>query len=417
MSDSRLVPNIRFKKFEIQWSKYKFADMLDKNNGIRRGPFGSSLRKDSFVKKGDYVVYEQQNAIYNMYKTRYNINKSKFEELKKFELQPGDFIMSGAGTIGKISEVPEGITPGIFNQALIRFKINKKTTSRTFFLTFMRSYTMQRKLTEKNPGSAISNLVSMKEVKNFSIVIPDKQEQQKIGNFFAKLDKLLDLQQQKIDKLELLKKALLQKLFPKHDTKIPELRFKGYKEDWRDKKTLELVSERNSKIIPNDEYPLKAFIAKKGISEKGEKYNRSFLVKSRQKKYKKTEYGDLIYSSNNLEVGSIGINRYGNACISPVYSIFKVNNSLTYDFLGYLIQRKEFIFNMIRYRQGVTYGQWKIHESDFLNIQVLVPETIDEQQKIGNLLSKVDQLIELENKKLQDFQQVKKCLLQNMFVE
>ena len=196
---------------------------------------------------------------------------------------------------------------------------------------------------------------------------------------------------------------------------VPNIRFKGYEEGWRDKKTLELVSERNSKIIPIDDYPLKAFIAKKGITEKGKKYNRSFLVKSRQKKYKKTEYGDLIYSSNNLEVGSIGINRYGNACISPVYSIFKVNDSLSYDFLGYLIQRKEFIFNMVRYRQGVTYGQWKIHESDFLNIQVLVPESIDEQQKIGDFFTRLDKLLDLQQQKIDKLELLKKALLQKLF--
>ena len=200
----------------------------------------------------------------------------------------------------------------------------------------------------------------------------------------------------------------------KHNS-VPNIRFKGYEEGWRDKKTLELVSERNSKIIPSDDYPLKAFIAKKGITEKGKKYNRSFLVKSRQKKYKKTEYGDLIYSSNNLEVGSIGINRYGNACISPVYSIFKVNDSLSYDFLGYLIQRKKFIFNMVRYRQGVTYGQWKIHESDFLNIQVLIPESIYEQQKIGDFFTKLDKLLDLQQQKIDKLELLKKTLLQKLF--
>ena len=394
MSDSRLVPNIRFKKFEIQWSKYKFADMLDKNNGIRRGPFGSSLRKDSFVKKGDYVVYEQQNAIYNMYKTRYNINKSKFEELKKFELQPGDFIMSGAGTIGKISEVPEGITPGIFNQALIRFKINKKTTSRTFFLTFMRSYTMQRKLTEKNPGSAISNLVSMKEVKKFSIVIPDKQEQQKIGNFFAKLDKLLDMQQQKIDKLELLKKALLQKLFPKHDAKIPELRFKGCDGEWEDCLVGNLLE-----VVPNKEYITEA--SKKGLNpviQQGEKPILGFSNKTPYKEYKKVVlFGDHTVSLYKPE--------------SP-FLIATDGIKILYvkDWNGH------FLFAFLQKYKPDSEG-YKRHFSILKSKKAKFTIIDEEQQKIGNLLSKVDQLIELENKKLQNFQQVKKCLLQNMFVE
>ena len=398
MSDSRLVPNIRFKKFEIQWSKYKFADMLDKNNGIRRGPFGSSLRKDSFVKKGDYVVYEQQNAIYNMYKTRYNINKSKFEELKKFELQPGDFIMSGAGTIGKISEVPEGITPGIFNQALIRFKINKKTTSRTFFLTFMRSYTMQRKLTEKNPGSAISNLVSMKEVKNFSIVIPDKQEQQKIGNFFAKLDKLLDMQQQKIDKLELLKKALLQKLFPKHHAQIPELRFKGFEDVWESMKFKNILNyERPDKyIVKSDNY------SNNGIPVLTA--NKSFILGyTQESSFYEKPLPIIIFDDFTLDCKLV---KFPFKIKSSAIKILSSNNFSDIWFDFYLLKATSFIKE----------GHARHYISIVQNKKINVP-CEQEQQKIGNLLSKVDQLIELENKKLQNFQQVKKCLLQNMFVE
>ncbi|KJY57570.1 Type I restriction modification DNA specificity domain protein [Lactobacillus kullabergensis] len=387
MNEHKAVPNIRFNGFEDVWKSMKFKNILNYER-----PDKYIVKSDNYSNNGIPVLTANKSFILG-----YTLESSFYEK-------PLPIIIFDDFTLDcKLVKFP--------------FKIKSsaiKILSSNNFSDIWFDFYLLKATSFIKEGHA-RHYISI--VQNKKINVPDKQEQQKIGNFFAKLDKLLDLQQQKIDKLELLKKTLLQKLFPKHDAKIPELRFKGCKEDWRDKKTLELVSERNSKIIPNDDYPLKAFIAKKGISEKGEKYNRSFLVKSRQKKYKKTEYGDLIYSSNNLEVGSIGINRYGNACISPVYSIFKVNNSLTYDFLGYLIQRKEFIFNMIRYRQGVTYGQWKIHESDFLNIQVLVPETIDEQQKIGNLLSKVDQLIELANKKLQNFQQIKKCLLQNMFVE
>ncbi|MBA1392411.1 restriction endonuclease subunit S, partial [Lactobacillus sp. XV13L] len=250
MSEGKLVPRIRFQGFEDKWTKCKFVDILDPQNGIRRGPFGSSLRKDSFVNNSDYVVYEQQNAIYNKYETRYNISKTKFEKLKRFEILPGDFIMSGAGTIGKISEVPIGIKRGIFNQALIRFRINTGKTYRRYFLTFMRSNIMQKKLTEQNPGSAITNLVSMKEVKNYLIVIPIRKEQQKIGDLFAKLDRLLDLQQQKLDRLRLLKKALLQKLFPHRGAKIPELRFQGFEDEWKEEQLDEIVNRFDSQRIP-----------------------------------------------------------------------------------------------------------------------------------------------------------------------
>ena len=402
MNEHKSVPNIRFKGFEDKWKKEKLGNIATVEMNKR-------IYKDQTSEDGEIPFYKIGTF---GKKADSFISKKLFDEYKKRYSYPkvGDILISASGTIGN-TIIYKGEDAYFQDSNIVWLNVNHKIILNSFLYNFYKI--VHWKGLE---GSTIKRLYNS-NILSTSINYPSITEQQKIGDFFAELDKILDLQQQKINKFDLLKKSLLQKLFPKHDAKIPELRFKGYEENWRDKKTLELVSERDSKIIPNDDYPLKAFVAKKGISEKGEKYNRSFLVKSRQKKYKKTEYGDLIYSSNNLEVGSIGINRYGNACISPVYSIFKVNNSLIYDFLGYLIQRKEFIFNMIKYRQGVTYGQWKIHESDFLNIQVLVPETLDEKQKIGNLLSKVDQLIELENKKLHNLQQVKKCLLQNMFVE
>ena len=94
-SVKKKVPELRFKGFTDEWEERKFESLLDKNEGVRRGPFGSALKKDLFVKESPYVVYEQQNAIYDHYETRYNISKEKFEELHKFELIADDFIMNG----------------------------------------------------------------------------------------------------------------------------------------------------------------------------------------------------------------------------------------------------------------------------------------------------------------------------------
>ena len=120
---SNKVPQIRFTGYSDAWEERKFENLLDSKDGVRRGPFGSALKKEFFVKNSEFVVYEQQNAIYDNYHTRYKITKENFDELSKFKLNPGEFIMSGAGTIGRISRVPDGIKLGVFNQALIRFRI------------------------------------------------------------------------------------------------------------------------------------------------------------------------------------------------------------------------------------------------------------------------------------------------------
>ena len=165
----------------------------------------------------------------------------------------------------------------------------------------------------------------------------------------------------------------------------------------------------------SDEYPLMAFIANEGVAPKGDRYDRSALVTDTANKlYKKTEIGDFIYSSNNLETGSIGLNKYGKACISPVYSIFEPTGIADSDFLGRRLVRKDFINAMVKWRQGVIYGQWRIHESDFLKIEIPVPSVV-EQRKIGAYLDQLDRIITLHQRKYDKLTNVKKSMLEKMF--
>ena len=195
----------------------------------------------------------------------------------------------------------------------------------------------------------------------------------------------------------------------------PQIRFKGFTEAWEQRKVGELLIERNEQAPMCIEYPLMAFIANKGVAPKGERYDRSSLITDiKNKLYKRTEFGDFIYSSNNLETGSIGLNEYGKACISPVYSIFQPTEISDSSFLGRRLVRKDFINLMVKWRQGVIYGQWRIHESDFLKIEIFIP-LIKEQRKIGKFLTQLDNLITLHQRKLDALKKIKSALLEKMF--
>ena len=184
---------------------------------------------------------------------------------------------------------------------------------------------------------------------------------------------------------------------------------------WEQRKVGELLIERNEQAPMNEEYPLMAFIANEGVAPKGERYDRSSLVTDTENKlYKRTEFGDFIYSSNNLETGSIGLNKYGKACISPVYSIFHPTGIADSNFLGRRLVRKDFINSMVKWRQGVIYGQWRIHESDFLKIEISVP-SVKEQRQIGTFLDYLDNLITLHQRKYDKLTNVKKSMLEKMF--
>ena len=195
----------------------------------------------------------------------------------------------------------------------------------------------------------------------------------------------------------------------------PAIRFKGFSDAWEQREVGDLLIERSQQAPMSDEYPLMAFIANEGVAPKGERYDRSALVTDTVNKlYKKTEKGDFIYSSNNLETGSIGLNKYGKACISPVYSIFEPTGIADSDFLGRRLVRKDFINAMVKWRQGVIYGQWRIHESDFLKIEISVP-SVEEQRKIGAYLDQLDNLITLHQRKFEKLTNVKKSMLEKMF--
>ncbi|HGO3480777.1 TPA: restriction endonuclease subunit S [Staphylococcus aureus] len=195
-----------------EWENVMLQKVLkDKTEGIKRGPFGGALKKDIFVESG-YAVYEQRNAIYDISNFRYYINENKYKEMQSFSVQPNDIIMSCSGTIGRLALIPHNYTKGIINQALIRFRTNHKIRSE-FFLIFMRSNQMQRKILEANPGSAITNLVPVKELKLIPFPLPVKFEQDKISQFIHIINRRIEQSEKKIESLKNRKQGFLQKLF------------------------------------------------------------------------------------------------------------------------------------------------------------------------------------------------------------
>ena len=231
------------------------------------------------------------------------------------------------------------------------------------------------------------------------------KEQQLIAYYFSQLDNLITLHQRKCIFFTGRAGRLISTVNKKRITS-----------SWEQREVGDLLIERSQQAPMSDEYPLMAFIANEGVAPKGERYDRSALVTDTVNKlYKKTEKGDFIYSSNNLETGSIGLNKYGKACISPVYSIFEPTGIADSDFLGRRLVRKDFINAMVKWRQGVIYGQWRIHESDFLKIEISVP-SVEEQRKIGAYLDQLDNLITLHQRELEKLQNIKKSMLEKMFV-
>ena len=244
----------------------------------------------------------------------------------------------------------------------------------------------QKELAKKAQGKSVVHIHNT-DIQEVTIAYPSRTEQDRIVSVFRQLDHLITLHQRKCALLFSPFQAFISMMFTTSTF------------SWEQREVGDLLIERSQQAPMSDEYPLMAFIANEGVAPKGERYDRSALVTDTVNKlYKKTEKGDFIYSSNNLETGSIGLNKYGKACISPVYSIFEPTGIADSDFLGRRLVRKDFINAMVKWRQGVIYGQWRIHESDFLKIEISVP-SVEEQRKIGAYLDQLDNLITLHQRK------------------
>jgi len=406
MEEKRLVPKKRFKHREAEWNKLEFNQLLNENDGIRRGPFGSALKKEFFVKNSKYVVYEQQNAIYDHFNTRYNISKDKFEELNRFELEPNDFIMSGAGTIGSIARVPNEIKKGVINQALIRIRIKEGVVDSEYFLQWIRSKNMQDRLKEANPASAMENLIPMSDLKKWNISIPNYKEQQKIGEFFKVLDEWIANQERKIAKVKALKEAYLTEMFPQEGETVPKRRFKGFTDEWNKHQLSEIaniVMGHSPKSINYTNNPNDHILVQGNADIKNNKVRpRLWTTEITQTAHS----GDIILTVR-----------------APVGEVAKTNYNVVLGRGVSAIKGNEFLFQYLLKLKGDKYWETlstgstfdSINSNDIKELIIKLP-SLKEQQKIGSFFKNLDNQIEAEESKLEKLKKMKEAYLEEMFV-
>ena len=178
---------------------------------IVRGPFGSALKKEFFVPPSDttYKVYEQKHAIQKSSTIgTYYVTAEKYNELRRFECHSGDILMSCSGTMGELYQLPVGCERGIINQALCKFTLNERILP-IAFLAYMRE-TIGNLETK---GSGIQNVAAVSYVKAMPINLPPMRVQEQFAAFVEQVDKSKFEIQQSLEKLEILKKSLMQQYF------------------------------------------------------------------------------------------------------------------------------------------------------------------------------------------------------------
>ena len=391
------VPKLRFKDFSGEYKNITF----DKLANYKKGPFGSSLKKDMFVPKdaNSIKVYEQQNAIKKDWTLeRYFITKEYYEKLKGFTVKPGDIIVSCAGTIGEYYVLPYNAEIGVINQALMRISTNN-LINQNYFLYIFDNMVFHFSKTFSN-GSAIKNIPPFSDLKKQIAYIPSIEEQNKVAQFLSLLDKKIELQTKKIEALKLFKKGLLNEFLKRNPCSKISLKY--------------ILKERKKYTIKDGILP-HVTLSKNGIEEKIERYNRDFLVKSKDKNYKITKIYDLCYNPANLKFGVICLNTYGSAIFSPIYITFEINHKFNPLYIGYYVTQQNFINSARKYEQGTVYERMAVAPEDFLKMNIWVPNK-HIQDKFSTILISMDTKLKKENEKLKMLEALKKGFMQSMFV-
>lgn len=217
----KINPKANFKhndKLPQGWIECQMEDILSNEKySIKRGPFGSSLKKTFFVPAG-IRVFEQYNPINNdPYWSRYYITESKYKELEAFTAKAGDFLISCSGTLGKILQLPVDVELGIINQALLKITVNNDLIDSKFFINLFQSPKFQKNILDNTIGTAIQNIASVKELKKIKILLPPLNEQKRIveeiEKKFAVADEVEKVVDDNIEKAKQLKQSILKKAF------------------------------------------------------------------------------------------------------------------------------------------------------------------------------------------------------------
>lgn len=360
--------------------KYQLVTVKRRNEGIvSRGMFyGRDILVKNYytVKKGDYIISKRQ-------------------------------VIHGAN----------GIVPPELDDAIVSNEYMVLTDSSTLLVNYLALYSMTKKMYHifyiSSYGVDIEKMFfNVDDWKKKKIMVPCIKEQQKVVKLFSLIDTVIAKQKETVSAWEERKKGVMQKLFSQ------EVRFKADDgsdfPEWEEKKLKNILKEYKEYSAKDGSYE-HVSLTKEGVVPKSERYERDFLVKDVDKKYRITHLGDICYNPANLKFGVICRNKYGDGIFSPIYVTFKVCKDMLPEFVEMLVTRRDFIEYALKYQQGTVYERMSVSPDDLLSIKVMVP-CMTEQQKIADCLVSFDEVIEKQKATLAAWEELKKGLLQQMFV-
>ncbi len=402
MDEKSLKPQLRFKEFTDAWEQRKLGD------------FGSVCMNKRIFKnqtsENDEIPFYKIGTFGG--KADAFISRSLFEEYKSKYPYPvcGDILISASGSIGRTVEY-QGAEEYFQDSNIVW--LNHRNTIHNPFLKYFYAVVKWNGI----EGSTIKRLYN-ENILNTQITLPQKPEQQKIGTFFSNLDNLITLHQRKLDKLSNVKKALLEKMFPKNDSDVPEIRFKGFTDAWEQRKLSKIATMharigwqnlRKSEFLDSGDYYL---ITGTDFDDgKIDLKNCHYVAKERyeQDKNIQVKNGSILITKD----GTLGKVAYVSNLQKPATlnaGVFNVELLTEDTDRKYLFQYLKAPFLMSYVSQKATGGTIKhLNQNILVDFPVIRPKKI-EQQKIGTFFSNLDNLITLhQRKQINFFKEKLKC--------
>ena len=339
---------------------------------------------------------------------------------KELTLYPaGSLVMvTRSGILRHTLPVAELRKPSTVNQD-IRVILPQENYYGQWLLQFFISRNKELLLEFGKTGTTVES-VDFSKMRDMVLLTPSLPEQQQIGRYFARLDNLITLHQRKYDKLCVLKKSMLDKMFPKGGSLYPEIRFAGFTDPWEQRKLGE-VARRVTRKNENGDSDLPLTIsAQYGLVDQRTFFNSQVASKD-MSGYFLLHRGEFAYNkstSTDSPWGAIKrLEKYDMGCVSTLYICFELLSGDP-DFLVtyYETDRWYKSVQLIAAEGARNHGLLNIAPDDFFETQICIPKRIDEQRRIGAFFDRLDSLITLHQRKLELLRNIKKSMLDKMFV-
>ena len=409
------------------WEQRKLGDSCKLNGRIG---FRGYTEKDIVTKEaGGVLTFSPTNIVDNKLtmecKNTY-ITREKYDESPEIKISNGDILFVKTGsTLGKSALVIGLKEDASINPQIVVMRVEKDTE--TFMSNVLITDGVMKQVAAVKIGGAVPTMTET-ELKNFTYFAPaEKEEKKKIGNYFRTLDHLITLHQRKCDETKTLKKYMLQKMFPQNGEKVPEIRFDGFTEDWEQRKVTELLKNSSSamKIGPFGSALKKDYFVEEGIKVYAQEnaftgdfsMGDYYITEDKYKELKSCELypGDLVISMMGT-IGACAIfpENAEKGIMNSHLLRLQFNNEVIPEYIMYLLRDSDLIRKQID-RLSVGSIMSGLSSSVVKKLVFPIPK-LAEQKKIVKYLDSIDHLITLHQRKCNDLKEIKKYMLQNMFV-